>query len=68
MDLSEYSTESWDEAERRAAVIRKLVKSKTKVTGECVQEAAELLNLSVRQIHTLIRKFIAAEEHTSSQV
>lgn len=56
-DISLIHDEAWQEAKRRAKVIRPLVSSGKPYSQEIVRRAAEQLGLSERQIYELIRRF-----------
>lgn len=65
MDVSEYPKETWEEAERRAAVISRLAERPV-CSKHMAQEAAIELGCSTRQIYQLLRLF--RENHSTSEL
>lgn len=67
-DISLINDKAWQEAKRRAEVIRPLVSGNKPCSQELVRGAAEQLGLSVRQVYELIRRFRLGDGSLSTLV
>jgi hypothetical protein len=67
-DISLINNTAWQEAKRRAEVIRPLVSGDKPCSQELVRGAAEQLSLSVRQVYELIRRFRLSDGSLSALV